>query len=109
MQGTAGGHIEVAAARAVHVVDEIDDALGVRLCGLDENCARAVTKQDTGGAILEIEDRGHYVAPDHENFFGRAGSHELRAYGQRIDETRARRREIEPPGFRSAEAILDQT
>ena len=62
------------------------------VCRLDEHCARAVTEQDASGAVLEIEDRRHHVAADHENFLVRAGAHELRAHRERVDETRARRR-----------------
>ena len=71
MQRAASGHIQIAAARAVHVVRKIDYAVGVRVAGLEQDSARAIAKQNARGAIFEIENRSHHIRADDQDFLVR--------------------------------------
>jgi epoxyqueuosine reductase len=108
MQRPPAGHIEVAAARTIDVMRKIDDSFRIADRRLQEHGARAITEENTGGPILEIKDRGHYIAANNEHFLVRSGADKLRAHGESIGKARARGGEIKSPSFRSAQSILDQ-
>ncbi len=107
MQGAASGHVEVAAARAVHIVHEIENAFGVGGCGFDEDSAGAIAEQDAGGAVGVIENGSHHVTANDENFFVCAAGDKLRADGEGIEKAGTRGGEIESPGIFRAEVILN--
>src|SRR5271156_431630 len=108
MQGAAAGHVEVAAAGTVHVVNEIEDAFGVRGCGFDEYGAGTVAEEDAGGAVGVIEDGSHHVTADDQNFFVGSTGDELRADGEGVEKAGAGGGEIEAPGIFRTDAILDE-
>ena len=108
MQRAAAGHVQVAAAGTIHVMDEIEDAFGIGGRGLEEDRARAITEEDAGGAIGVIENGGHHVTADDQNFFVRAAGNELRADGEGVQEAGTGGGKIESPGIFRAEMILDE-
>src|SRR5271170_3286349 len=91
MQGAAAGHVKVAAAGAVHVVNEIEDAFGIG-----------------GGAVGVIEDGSHHVTADDQNFFVGSTGDELRADGEGVEKAGAGGGEIEAPGVFRTDAILNE-
>ncbi len=76
--------------------------------GFEEDCARAVAEDDAGGAVLVIDDAAHHVRADDEDPIVGAGLDELRADGERVEKPAAGGGEIEAPGPRRAELVLDQ-
>src|SRR5579863_6981753 len=108
MERAAAWHVEVAAAGAVYIMHEIEDAFGIRGCRFEEDRTGAVAEEDAGGAVGVVEDGGHHVTADDQYFFVRAAGDELRADGERIEKAGTGGGEIEAPGVLGTEAILNQ-
>ncbi len=71
VQRAAAGHIQIAAARAVHIVRKIDDAVGIGVARLEQDGAGAIAKQNARGTILKIENRSHDIGADDQDFLVR--------------------------------------
>ena len=108
MQGAAAGHIEIAAAGTVHVMNKIQDPFGVRGRGLDEYSAGAIAEENARGAVGVIENGSHYVTADDQCFLVGAAGDELRADGEGVEEAGAGGGKIKAPGIFRADAILDE-
>src|SRR5579863_802405 len=88
---------------------KIENALAIRLRRFKEYGAGAIAEQNTGVAVLVIDDRTHYVATYHQRFLVGSGPHELRAYRQRIHKSRTGSRKIETPGACCPNPALNET
>src|ERR1700730_10454897 len=108
MQRAAARHVEIFPAGAIHVVNEIEDALIVTVGGFEQNSACAVPEEHASCPILVIQDRRHDVAADYERLLLRACTNELRAHCQRVNKSGARRGKIESPGICSPKLVLNQ-
>src|ERR1700722_20670626 len=64
LQRTAGWHVEIASARAIHVMNEIQNAFVSGSGRFHENRTGTIAKENAGGAVLVIEDGSHHVAAD---------------------------------------------
>ena len=109
IEASTGGHIEGTGAGTinfVHVVNHADFVLG---CGLDEDTARSVAEEDAGGAVGVVNDGGHGVGANDEDFGVRAGFDELGSHLQGVDEAGTGGGEVESPGAFCAELVLDET
>ena len=106
VERASAGHVEITAARAIYIVMEVEDPLGVRSSRFDQHRAGAIAEQHAGGAVLIVDNRGHDVATDHQRILVRAGADKLRANSERVNKSRTGGREIKPPGFLRANAVL---
>ncbi len=100
-------HVEERSAGTIHIVLEIDDAF-IRTGGLKQDGSCAVAKEHTGGPILIVQNGRHRVAADHQHFLVRARTNELRAHGQRVSKSGARRGQVKTPRFFRADTFLHQ-
>src|ERR1700693_477846 len=64
LQRATGRHIEIASARTIQVMNEIQNAFVSGSGRFHENCASPIAKQNAGGAVLVIEDGSHHIAAD---------------------------------------------
>ena len=108
MQAASAGHEQGAGAGAVDFVMEVDHAVLAVGGGFEEDCAGAVAEEHAGGAVGVVDDGGHGVRADDEDFFLGAGLDELRAHLEGVDESGTGGGEVEAPGALGAEAILDE-
>src|ERR1700676_4350634 len=99
MQRAAARHVEIFPARAIHVVNKIEDALIITVGGFEQDSACSVAEEHASCPILVIQDRRHDVAADYERLLLRACADELRANSQRVNKAGARRGKIESPGI----------
>ena len=79
MKASAARHVERATARAIHLVDEIDQAFGIIFRGLQDDGAGSIAEDHAGGAVGVVDDRRHHVGSDHHDFLVHAGGNELRS------------------------------
>ena len=103
------GHVQVRRAGAVHFAHEIDEArVFVLRGGFHNHCARAIAKQNAGGAVLVVDDAAHGVSADDQNLAMQARGYEARARREAVDETAAGRDQIEAPRVGGADILLHQ-
>src|SRR5690242_17352144 len=107
MERTAARHVKELAAGAVDVMFEIKDAF-VFPGGLEQDGARAIAKQNAGGAVCVIKDGTHLIAADDHDFLVSARAHKLRSDREGIGKSRAGGGEVKAPGFFRADAILNK-
>ena len=102
--------MEEFASGTVDLAEEINEAevLLVGSAGFDQHGAGAVTEQDARGTVLVVDDTGHGVGANHHYVFVAAGPDQVRAGGEPVEKTGAGRDEVEAPGFRCADLVLDE-
>jgi hypothetical protein len=64
LQRTASRHVEIAPARAIHVMNEIQNAFVSGSGRFHQHCAGPIAEENASGAILVIEDGSHHVTAD---------------------------------------------
>ncbi len=101
------GHAEQVGARAVHVLDAVEQAEAVGV-GFEEHRARPVAEEDGRVAVLVVDDARHLVGADDEHAVVLAARDKLRARVEREQKARARRRQVEAPRVRGAEVALNE-
>ena len=87
---------------------EIQDAVP-RLGPLEQHRTGPVPEEHRRGAVERIDDGAHEVGPDDYDSLVRTGGHQLRPNRQRVEKAGAGGGQIEPPGTRESELVLDQT
>src|SRR6266550_6039888 len=90
----AGRDIDKVAAGAVRSEHRGLDARAVRARAQHDG-ARAVTEDDAGATVLEIEDLGERLAADHDRLLRVAARDEAVGHAHRVKETRAGRLHVE--------------
>ena len=79
------------------------------LCTAQDGCAGSIAKQHTRRAILPIGDRGKFFRPDDQGVLERTVGDETLADFQRVNETRAGRRDIECHRLEGSDLLLHMT
>jgi hypothetical protein len=93
---------------AVDLVQEVEDTHRVALGRSEHDRTGAVAEQHAGRAIGVVENARHHVGTDDERVFDRTGGDELATDGERIGEGRTRGADVEAPGVRGADLVLQQ-
>src|SRR5262249_45259015 len=93
---------------AIDFVDVVDQANGVILRWFKNHGACAVAEDDTGCAVGVVDDRGHDVGADHQDFLVHSAGDVLSTGLQGIEKRRTGGGEIESPGSLGTQLVLHQ-
>ena len=108
VERAASRHIEMLSARAVHIVDKIENALLAAFGWFQKYGSCAVAKEHAGRSVLVIQNRSHDVTTNREGFFVGARANKLRCDSHRVQESRARRGKVKSPRAFGAQVVLYQ-
>src|SRR5712692_4857204 len=97
VQASASRHVQGCASGTIYFVEKVDETrltIGRRF---HQHGAGTIAKDHTGGPVGVIDNRGHHVSADDQNFFVCSCTHELHAGLQGIDKSRASGRDVKTP------------
>src|SRR5204863_4107442 len=85
-----------------------EHAFVVWLGGFEQDGAGAIAKDDTGGAVLIIDDGGHHVSANGEYFLMSASANELRGDLKCVYESGTGGGDVESPSAFASHFVLDE-